>query len=87
MITQQGNNPPHECIMMWDVKQPIKTAPMQPMKNEATKTSAPDAGMYTPSNNRHNATVVDNVGDGGLDEAPGIESNTQPPRRHTSWKR
>ena len=72
MIPQQGNNPPHEWIIIWDMKQPIKTKPMQPMKKEATKPSAPAAGMYTPSNNGHNTTVVDNAEDGGLDEAPGI---------------
>ena len=54
------------------MKQPIKTAPIQPMKKEATQTSAPDADMYTPSNNGHKATVVDNAEYGGLDEAPGI---------------
>ena len=87
LIPQQGNNPLHEWIMMWDMKQPSKSAPMQPMKKVATQISAPAADMYTPSNNGHKATVVDNAEDGGLDEAPGIELNTQPPRRNPSWTR
>ena len=65
--------------------QPIKTAPNQPMKKVSTQPSVHAAGMYTPSNNEHNVTVVGNTEYGGLDEAPGIESKNQPQRRHPSW--
>ena len=58
---------------------------MQPMNMEATQPYVPAMFMYTLSNNEHNATVVDNNKDGGLDEAPGIDSKNQPPRRHPSW--
>ena len=84
---QQGNNPPHECIMMWDMTQPIKTAPMQTMKKASMQPSENAASMYTPASNEHTVTVVANAKYGGLDEAPGIKSKTQPPRRHPSWTR
>ena len=37
MIPQQGNNPPQDWIMTGDMMQPIKIAPIQPMKKVATQ--------------------------------------------------
>ena len=45
MIPQQGNNPPQEWIMTGAMMQPIKIAPIQPMKKVATQPSAPDVVM------------------------------------------
>ena len=52
--------------------QPINTSPIQPMDKASTQPSSPATGMYTPTNNEHTATVVDNDKDGGLDEATGV---------------
>ena len=71
-MPQQGNNPSQEWTMMWAMTKPINKVPIQPMNKTSTQPSSPATGMYTPTNNEHNATVVDNAEDGGLDEATGV---------------